>query len=169
MTKAEDDSLGMRRTSSATKQAWKQTNEDMQAMAEGRRDDGWDAVAIPTVHTSVISRDSGDDDRFGFVYVVPNNHADAFTDAFERGTFTTYEAYQNKVNEATFLVTELLDPEEKIAILVAGSYEVRFFQPVMPAIREEQALYSHFKLLDGEVLGTIRHDDYEPLLPNSLE
>ncbi|MFP8958091.1 hypothetical protein ACLI4Y_15320 [Natrialbaceae archaeon A-CW3] len=168
MDEAEDDSLGMRRTSGALKQAWKQTNEEMQAMADDRREDGWEVTTVPTVHTSVVPRDAGDDDRFGFVYVVPNNHADAFTDAFERGTFGTYEAYQNETNNVTFLVTELLDPDEEIAIFVASSYETKYFQPLIPAILEEEAMFSHFKLINGDVLGTVRHDEYEPLVPESM-
>lgn len=147
------------------KSAWSQTNEDMQAMAEQRRENGWEAVAIPAVHTAPTSRDAGDDDRFGIVYVIPNNYADDFSEALERGTFPRFEAYRNEIDGFVFLVVELLDPETETAILLAGQYELHNAQGMVTAARDEGALYTHVKVLDGTILGSIRHEAFEPLVP----
>lgn len=151
----------------ALKSAWSQTNEDMQAIAEQRREDGWEVVAIPAVHTAPVSRDAGDDDRFGIVYVIPDNYADDFSEALDRGDFPRYEAYRNEIDGFVFLVTELLDPETETAILLAGQYELRNAQGMVTAAGDEGALYTHVEVLDGTVLGSIRHEEFEPLVPEN--
>ncbi|WP_049922948.1 DUF7529 family protein [Halopiger djelfimassiliensis] len=151
---------------SAVKNAWQQTNDEMELLAETRREDGWETVSIPAVDTATVSRDAGREDWFGIVHVIPGNYADAFTDAFERGTFPQYEVYRNVVDGFAFQVTELLDPEIETAILLAGQYELRYVPGMRSTAHEEDMLYTHVKTLDGTVLGSFRHDEFEPLMPS---
>ncbi|QSW98037.1 DUF7529 family protein [Haloterrigena alkaliphila] len=168
MSRIGDDGTVEPGTTSATKQAWVQTNEDMTALAEQRRDEGWETVAIPAAHTAPLSRDAGRDDRFGIVHVIPGNHADAFADAFENREFPRYEAYRNEVGQAVFFVTELLDPETSTAILLAGQYEFQNAPGMVNAAEAEGCLYTHVETLDGTILGSFRHDEYKPLIPDRI-
>lgn len=165
MTTAEDDSTGVRRSSRAAKQAWRRTNEEMQEMAEARLTEGWEVAAIPALHTAPVSQESGDGDRFGFVHTIPNNHAETFQTVFGDGEFSSYEAYQNQVGQTTFLLTELIDEANRRAIFIAGTYETRFVEPIRSALAEEEAIFTYVKVIDGEILGAIRHEAVEPLLP----
>lgn len=154
-------------TGSVAKDAWMRTIEDMKALADERRERGWDVVAIPAGDTAPVSRDAGGDDRFGIVHVIADNHADDFSEAFERGTFPRYEAYRNEVSGYVYLVTELLDPETETAILLAGQYRLRRASGMVATAREEGVLYTHVQTLDGTPLGTFRHDEFEPLVPDA--
>lgn len=151
----------------ASKDAWMQTIRDMESIAEQRRDDGWDVVAIPAGDTATVSPDAGNDDRFGIVHVIADNHADPFTEAFERGEFPRYEAYRNEVDGLVFLVTELLDPETETAILLAGQYELRYVSGMVEAAKEEGVLYTHVQTLDKTPLGSFRHEEFDPLVPDA--
>ncbi|SEW01557.1 DUF7529 family protein [Natrinema salifodinae] len=153
----------------ARKVAWSRTLDDTDAIAEQRRDDGWDVVSIAAVDTAPMSREVGPDDRFGTVYVIPDNDADSFTDAYERGEFSRYEAYRNETEGYVYLVTELLDPNTETAILLAGQYQRRYADGMIAAAEEENVLYTHVETLDGTVLGSVRHEEYEPLLPDGSE
>jgi hypothetical protein len=146
-------------------ETWKQTNEEMQLLAEERRDEGWDVVTFPAVHTSVFSKEVGDDDEFGIEYVVADNHAEEFSAAFEPGTFTQYQVYRTIVSQNAFQVLELLAPDSGEAILVAGMYKLQDAQGLEASARDEEALYSFFKRIDGTRLGTIRHEEFEAMLP----
>lgn len=170
MTDIVDDGIEERRGGTpARKAAWSRTLEDMEALAEARRENGWEAVAIPAVDTAPASPEAGRDDRFGTVYVIPDNYADSFTDAFERGGFPRYEAYRNEMEGYVYLVTELLDPDAETAILLAGQYQRRHADGMIAAAEAEGVCYTHVETLDGTVLGSFRHEEFEPLLPNPEE
>lgn len=154
-------------TGSVAKNAWVRTIEDMEALADERREQGWDVVAIPAGDTTAVSRDAGNDDRFGIVHVIADNHAEEFSEAFERGSFPRYEAYRNEVSGFVYLVTELLDPETETAILLAGQYRLRHASGMVEAARDEGVLYTHVQTLDGTALGTFRHDEFGPLVPDA--
>lgn len=162
-----DDATGISPRSPAAKQAWKQTNDEMAALADERRADGWEVVTATAVHTDPIGRDQGSDDRFGLVHVIPDNHADDVADAFERGEFARFEAYRNDVGDDVFLVTELLDEEHELAVLIASAYDVRRAGAMVATAREEGVLYTHAKTLDGTPLGAVRHEAWQPLVPDS--
>lgn len=166
MTGTGDDPGGVRPRSKAVKEAWARTNEDMEAIAEQRREQGWEVVAVPAVHTSPVGREQGDDERFGLVHVVPDNHAGAFSEAVEGGTFPRYEAYRNEVGEYVYLVTELLDPDSRTAVLVAGQYDLRRARGMIRSANDEGVVYTHARTLDGTVLGSFRHEEVEPLVPD---
>lgn len=165
---AEDDAIGLRARPPAVKEAWLRTNDDMEAVAEDRRSEGWDVTSMPAVHTSPVGRATGDDDRFGLVHVIPDNHADAFTDAFERGEFPDYQAYRNEIQSHVFLVTELLDPDSETVILIASHYDVQHAAALFNTVHQEGCIYTHAETVDGTELGSVRHDEYEPFVPDDL-
>ena len=163
----DDDAAGMAPTSDAEREAWRLTNEDMEAVATERRREGYDVTTTTAVHTNPIPRSLGDDDRFGLVYILPDNHADDFRAAYERadGEFPDFVAYRREVNVSSFLVTELLDPETETAILVAGHFDARRVGGLAKSAIEADAMYTHAETLDGTHLGSVRHEEYEPFLP----
>ncbi|MFP8888578.1 hypothetical protein ACLI4U_02265 [Natrialbaceae archaeon A-CW2] len=166
MSKRDDDSVGLRARTPAVKEAWKRTNQDMEAIAEERREDGWEVITMPSVHTSPVGREDGEDDYYGLVHVIPDNHADAFSEAFDPDTFTRWEAYRNDVDGFVFLVTELMDPESKTAILVAGQYNMQLSKGMVTTAIKTDDLYSHFKTINGTELGSVRYEEIDPFIPN---
>lgn len=162
-----DDPVERGAAGSRPNDAWVQTIEDMKAIAEQRRQEGWDVVALPAGDTATVSREAGAGDRFGIVHVIADNHAEPFTEAFERGEFPRYEAYRNEIGGFVFLVTELLDPDSDTAILLAGQYELEYVPGMLEAAEDEDVLYTHVQTLDGTVLGSFRHEEYEPLVPDA--
>jgi len=163
----DDNAAGMAPTSDAEREAWRLTNEDMEAVATERRREGYDVTTATAVHTNPVARSHGDDDRFGLVYILPDNHADDFRAAYERadGEFPDFVAYRREVNISSFLVTELLDQETETAIVVAGHFDARRVGGLAKSAIEADAMYTHAETLDGTHLGSVRHEEYEPFLP----
>lgn len=147
--------------------AWAATIDDMLAMAEEMEENGWDTVTITAGDTGAESPDAGDTDRFGLTYVVPDNKAEAFEEAFEGREFPRYEVYRAEREGRSFVLTVLLDPETATAILLAGNYELRTAGGCIRAAIEADAMYTHVQLLDGTHLGSFRHEDYEKFFPES--
>jgi hypothetical protein len=169
--KDEDDATGISPTSDAEREAWKLTNEDMEAIANERRAEGWDVTTATAVHTNPANKDQGETDRFGFVYILPGNHADDFAAAYERadGDFADFVVYRREINISAFLVTELLDPETKTAIVVAGHYDRRRAGGLVKNSIDEGEIYTHAQTLDGTHLGTVRHEEFDPFFPSDDE
>lgn len=142
------------------------TNEDMEAIAEERREEGWEVVSMPAVHTSPVSRDMGEDpERFGIVHILPDNYADEFAAAYERGSFPEYLAYRNEIENSAFLVTELIDPDSETIILLASRYDLRHAEAMVHSAIDEGELYTHVRTLDGTRLGSFRHEEFGALVP----
>lgn len=160
---------GISQRSRAEKDAWAMTNEDMEAIAEQRREEGWDVVAMPAVHTSPVSKDASEDDRFGLVHIIPDNHADDFRRAYEQGEFPEYLVYRREVSQSSFLVTEFIDPESETIILVAARFDLRHGEGLGRNVLEEDELYSYAKTVDGTELGSFYHEEWEPFLPTPEE
>ncbi|WP_121742229.1 DUF7529 family protein [Natronorubrum halophilum] len=161
-----DDSRTQRRRDPGGAQtaAWKQTLDDMDAIAEQRRDDGWEVVTIMAAHTDTVSRDMGEDDTFGLIHVVPNNYADQFTNVFDSDEFTEYLAYGSAIDGFMYVVTELLDAETDRSILIASRYDMARADGMIKSAEDEGALYTHVKTIDGTILGSFRHEEYAPLV-----
>lgn len=143
--------------------AWKQTLDDMDAIAADRRADGWDVTTVMAVHTDTVSRDMGDSDDFGLKHILPNNHAERFTGVFDDG-FTQYLAYGSAVEGNMFAVIEFLDPETERSLLIACRYDMTRSKGMITSAEDAGVLYSHFKTIDGTVLGSFEHEVYEPLV-----
>lgn len=156
----------LRHTAKPRREAWESTLEELDALAEERRADGWDVVDVAAIHTDPVTPDMGDDEeRFGIVYTIADNHADAVLEAFETGAFSEYQAYGRIVSGYVFQVVELLDPDSGRALLIASSYDRTRARGLSEAAREYDAMYTHAKTIDGTPLGVVKHEEYEPLLP----
>lgn len=145
-------------------EAWKRTLADMEAIAEDRRDDGWETVTALAAHTDTKSVDTGEDEEFGLVHVLPNNHAERFEGLYDPETFTEYLAYGTSVETSMYVVTELIDADGERSILVASQYNMAFARGMVDSAEAKGSLPSHFKTIDGTVLGTFEHEEYEPLV-----
>lgn len=145
----------------AEQDAWTRTLDEMAAMAAEREDDGWRTVIIPAGHTAPEPPDAGADGRYGLVYVVPGNKAEAFREAAEAGTFPRYEVYRGTTESRVFLVTELLDPDTETAVYVAGTYRRQDATPLLRAARRQETMYTHLQTLDETQLGTFEHESHE--------
>jgi hypothetical protein len=150
-------------------EAWKQTVEEMELLAEERRDNDWDVVTIPALHVSVLTQDIGDPDEFGFEYVIPDNYTEEFSDAFDPDAVSRYQVYRTIANQNVFQVLELLAPETGTAILVAGMYELRHAGKIQTPVQEEERVHTIVRTIDDTRLGMLEHEDYDPLLPDQVE
>jgi hypothetical protein len=147
------------------KEAWAATLEDMDALAEEYEAEGWATVTIPAGHTATEAPESGDDERYGLVYVIPDNYAEEFTDALDAGEFPQYDVFRNESHGQVFLVTVLADPDSARAVFVAGGFERRGSRPLMSVAHETGTMYTHLQTLDGTQLGSFEHDDPEKFFP----
>ena len=149
----------------AIRQAWEATLEDMEAMAEARREEGWQAVTCMAVDTAPTNPDAGDRDDFGLVFVLPNNMAEEFEDAYEGREFPKYEVYRASDEGRAYVVVEYIDPATETVIFVAGQYELRFAPGMVTAARREETMYSYAQLIDGTRIGAFEHDGVEKFVP----
>ena len=159
----EADQLAAR--SGTLKDAWSATIDDMEALATEYEAEGWHVVTITAGHTAPEPPDSGVEGRFGLVYLVADNHADAFEEAFSAGEFPRYDVYRNTSSGEVFVVTVLLDPDSETAILLAGGYTRYHAQPLVNTAARAGEMYSHVQTLDGTHLGSFKHDDPEKFFP----
>jgi len=150
----------------AIRQAWEATLEDMQAMAEARREEGWDVVTCMAADTAPTNPDAGDRDDFGLVFVLPNNMAEEFEAAYGGKEFPQYEVYRASDEGRAYLVVEYIDPETETAIFVASQYELRFAPGMVKAARREETMYTYAQLIDGTRVGAFEHDSVEKFVPD---
>lgn len=153
----------------AHSEAWNRTIEDMQALAAGREEDGWETYTAIAAHTDAVSSDQSDYRHCGLSHVIPNNHTDVFEDVYDDSEFTEFLVYGQPVETFMFLVTEFIDPDRERSIFVAGSYD-----PVRGANLPEYGeahgvLSSYFRTIDGTILGSFDHERWEPLVGQEPE
>jgi hypothetical protein len=152
------------------KAAWRDTIEDMEAIAAEWRGKDYDVVDIVSVDAGPIGRDSNDDEgEYGMEFVIADNDVDAFVDAFEAGEFPQYDIYRGEVSADAFVVEELVDHEEEVVILLAGAYAIREETMCAYAAREEGEMFTFVRTLDGTRYGAFRHEGYEKFFPRADE
>lgn len=150
----------------AIREAWKATLEDMEAMAAARSEDGWETVTCVAVDTAPTNPDAGDRDDFGLVFVLPNNMAEDFQDAYEGREFPKYEVYRAADEGRAYVVVEYIDPETETVIFVAGQYELRHAPGMVQAARREGEMYTYAQLIDKTRVGAFKHDGVEKFVPD---
>lgn len=146
--------------------AWQWTLDDMNALAEELEEEGWTTIRIQAGQTAPVAPDDGDD-RLGFVFVVPGNKARAFQDTLERGNFSKYDVYRQSTAGRVFLTVNYYDPSTRQAILIAGNYDVSVAQSIYAAANREEMLRTYVQKLDGTLLGTFEHRNYEKFIPDT--
>lgn len=156
---------GVRPQTPPEKQAWKATNEDMEAIAEERREEGWEVISMPSLHVNPMNREDEPDELSGLAFIIPNNHADDFEEAYEKGEFPEYLVYRREVKQSAFLVLELIDPDSDTIILVAGRYDLQHARNAIPAIIEQKEIEVVMQTIDGSEFASFRFDDYGAFLP----
>lgn len=146
--------------------AWERTLEEMDVIADDRLDDGWSVLTVIAAHTDTVGREMGQDDKFGLVHVIPGNFADELADTYDEEAFTEYLAYGRDVANSMFVVTEFIDAETKRSILVASRYDMAHpsADRMVASAEDEGILNTYFKKIDGTILGTFEHEEYEPLI-----
>jgi hypothetical protein len=145
--------------------AYNQTIEDARAREEAYAEKGWETLLIPAGQTATEPPRVGNPDRFGLVHVIPDNYAEEFEEFFDRGEFPVFDVYRAEVSGRVFLVTELLDPEAELAIIIIANYKLREAYELIEAVLEEEAMYTHVQTLKGTHLGSFYHEDYEKFFP----
>ncbi|NHX37525.1 MULTISPECIES: DUF7529 family protein [Halolamina] len=155
------------RPSDSDKQGWIATLEELHALAEERRADGWTVLTTQAGDTAPVPPETGDTDRFGLVHVVPGDDADELTELLADGTIDEFEAYRRTVNATCFLITELRDTERRECVLVATAYDLGEADALASHAADVGHIYTRIRRLDGTPVAEIRHEAYEKLLPAS--
>lgn len=154
--------------SSLLKNAWEDTLDDVEALAEAHRAEGYDVTVVPSVDAGPIGRDTNNPDgEFGVEFVIADNYVDDFTTAFEAGDYPTYDVYRAEVENEAFLVVELIDDEAEHVILLAGAFPLRETTMAAFAARQEDETYTFVRTMDGERHGTFQHEGYRKFFPRA--
>lgn len=149
------------------KDAWSRTLEDVKALAEERRDAGWEVVTVRAGDTSPAAADADVTDTHGLTYVVGSGDAEAFSEAFDRGEFPEYDVYRQETDGRVFVVTELRDPDAETIILIAGNFWRHQAGQMVQQAKESGKMYTHVRKLDKTHLGSFEHDGYEKFFPEA--
>ena len=152
------------------KDAWSNTLEDMHALADERREEGYEVTEIASVDAGPIGRDTNDPDgEYGMEFVVADDDGSEFAAAFEAGDYPEYDVYRAEVQSDAFIVEELRDPDAERVILLAGGYHLKDIAMCAFAAREEGEMFTFVRTMDGTRLGAFRHDGYEKFFPRADE
>jgi hypothetical protein len=149
--------------------AWAGTVSDVAAMAERRRETGWEAVAIPCGELLPEHRAAGESDRFGLVFSVPEDYVVRFQELFRRGSFPEYEVFQRAIEGRVFLAVAYRDPEAELAILSAGQFARTAAARMVADAAAVGDFFTHHRGADGERLGSFHHDGHERFVPRAAE
>lgn len=149
----------------AHKNAWNETLEDMWTLEQRLQDDGWETIETAAGHTELATLNK-DSDTPRIVHIVPDSDGEAIQTAFEEGDFPTYDVYRTKVEDWIFSVIVLLDPETEQAILISAEFELREKRHLIEQTHKTGDLYTVIKFLNGEMVGTLRHEKPEKFFPD---
>lgn len=151
------------------KNAWSETIEEMKASAAEYEEDGWESHYVAALDTAPISADQAQRSRgdygWGLVHTLPDNFTDAFADAIERGSFPEYDVFRRLVDGRVFHLVVLRDPDERIALFVAGNYRLQEAEGCIATARREGEIRTWLTATDGTVVGTVRHEEPSKFFP----
>ncbi|MBP1986060.1 DUF7529 family protein [Halolamina salifodinae] len=151
------------------REAWNETIADTRAMAADREEAGYETMVLVSQDTSPVAPDAGDGDEWGLTHLVDGDTAEEFTEARERLDFDETAVYQAAAADSVFLVTECLDHDAEFVLLIAGAFRRREAVDLVRAALDREKMYSHVRLLDGTIVGSIEHDDASAFFPNPGE
>lgn len=153
-----------KRTTGAKKEAWGRLLDEMEGLAADRRDEGWEVYTLRAGQTDTVTKDMGEHDRFGLFHVLPKSDWQTFDEVYDEEVFTEYLVYGNSVEGSMFAVTEFLDVDGDRSIMIANSYDMTRARGLTQNAVEEGELYTYVRKIDGTIVGSFRHEEYEPLL-----
>lgn len=145
-------------------QTWEGVLEEMDVLAEDRRGDGWEVLTVVAAHTDAITKDMKDHDRFGLQHIVPDNHADEFVEFYDDEAFTEYLVYARDIERFRYLITELIDPENRRSVMVAGRFDGTRIPGLVQNAEEEGVLNTYLKRINGTIVCRFEHEEWEPLV-----
>lgn len=145
--------------------AWQRTLEDMNALAADHEAAGRTVVRVIADDTAPEHPDVGDSDRYGLVHVVPRNHATELASAVESAEFPVYDVYRATVEGRVFLVTELVDPDAEVVVLIAATYRQQRAEALRTTATETGVTYTHVQKVDGTPVTSFTHEDPEKFFP----
>lgn len=146
----------------AVKKAWKRTLDEMEQIAEIRKDEGWEAGTFFAVDTSPAYRGN----EVGIKYILPDNHIGEFTELTEEKQFDDYVVYKNTVGAAVFIVLELIDEETDTIVLLAGQYDARRAKKLFNGAKKHGKIHTYISRLKGEDIRIIEHEQYKLFFPD---
>ena len=150
--------------------AWQRTLDDMESIAETRREDGWEAATFQTLQTAPVSRaDNDNPDRFGISTVLPDNHAEEFRELYENNDLDQYQVYSSEVEGFMYLVIEVLDLDAKTSVLFALRYDLTIGRGMFASVYEEDTIFTYVRTIDGTEIAVFEHEEYRPLLPEQAQ
>jgi dsDNA-binding SOS-regulon protein len=157
----------MSNTTTEDASAWERTLSEADEMAEQLRAEGWEVVTVRAGHTAALPPERGEADRFGLVYVAPDDVAESLPAAVESGDLERSEAFRRREGSDLFLVTRVSDPGAEVAVLLVGAVDLTTAETtaLATAAHERGRLHSHVELLDGTRLASFRHDHPADFLP----
>jgi len=164
-----DDAERIASSHRTIKDGWQRTLEDMTAMAANREDKGFQTLTVPAGDAAPEPPHVGDDERWGISFVLPGNKADQFAEFGRTCEFDDVGVYQATGSGQVFLVVELVDTDDSVAVFVAGQYEMRHAPDLVRTAMDEGVMYVHAQELDGTHLGTVKHDDPYDFFPDPEE
>lgn len=150
----------------AMKSSWQRTVADMRAMAEDRRQEGYETHTIPAGDTAPVAPGQGPHDYWGLSYLVPGNKTDTLEEFLEVGEFEETGVYQVTTGGSVFMVTECIDHGSGLVLYVAGSFWVSDAPGLVQAATDRGRMYSQFREVDGTHLGGIEHEDAAAFFPD---
>lgn len=159
---SQDDAERLAAGADARKEAWARTLEEMQAMADQRREEGHEAVAVPAGDTGVATTDDGA--GIELVFVVPGNEADDVARLVEENPLATFDVYRRTVDDHVYVVVEYFD-EEGPSVFVAGAYRIGDAGNAVTAADDDATFYTHLRKLDRTPVARFEHADRTKFLP----
>lgn len=149
------------------KDAWSRTLGDVDRMAEGLAEEGWETLVLPAGDTAPEPPEDGPSGRHGLVYVVPGDRAERLRELLVEATLHEYDVYRTTVEGRVFIVTELRDPDHEVVVYVAGNYELHTADRLVETVADTGTMYTHLQKLDGTAVATFEHDDWQKFFPNA--
>lgn len=159
-----DDAERIRANSEAHASAWQESLDEMWALEEELREDGWETLATAAGHTGPVAP-SHDYGYWGLAHIVPDSDAEAIEELVEGGEFSNYDVYRTEVNGRVFGVTVLLDPDGSTAILITNQFELRLAGELVAHTHEVGHVNTIVRYLDGTVVAEVRHEEPEKFFP----
>lgn len=142
--------------------AWKQTLADQEAIAEDRREDGWDVLEITAIHTDPVSIDTRQHDDWGLFHIIPDNHAEEFREFYDEDDFTEYLLYGKEIQRYMYHVIELIDPDEVRIVNMVSQFDLTRAGGLVTNAEEHDRMYSHIRTVDGTTVTVFEYDEVDP-------
>lgn len=152
-----------------TNNGWVRLLEEMDAMEEQLRQDGWETLSIPAGDAAPVVPETSRLDRHGFAYVIPGDDAERFTELFVPDGFPQSEVYRAVEGSNLFVLTVFRDPPTEAAVLLAGVLDLADIDECREISERTGTMYSHILKVDGSHVGSFEHDDPTPFFPDNSD